>query len=649
MRRLIVGGFEVRSLGVSDPAKIGPYRTIAELGRGGMGRVLLCAAPDGRLTALKQVHSRFVQDDEYRARFRREVAGSRKVSGAYTAAVIDADLDAPTPYLVSVFVPGPSLREVVDAAGALPEEATVRLAAGLAAALAEIHRVGLVHRDLKPTNVLLAEDGPRVIDFGVVRVAEGDGDTLTGSGLLIGSPGYMSPEQATGGPITPASDLFSLGAVLVMACTGRDPFAGTSTLLTLYNVVHAEPDLSAIPPRLREIVGRCLAKDPMQRPTPAQVLTLLGEVPPSGRAWPPVVHRLIAGQRADLDRLLTGARDGHTLAEQNSPSLTPTPSAAGPAVMPAQRRRPARRRWPVAAGIVAVVAMVVAAVVLVHGYGGIAGRPPAASASSFATSLLPSQLPPGYVLCAVEGQSCVPGGTQVMAFGAGVYSYRVITGPTACSPAGSGGRDPDQRVLKSCFLAPIGGPSGYTSCATAGATCAVNGTREVAFGANGAFRFLTAAANIDCGTAAFGADPLPGVAKSCYLAPNKPPGDWTPCAAENGSCDVAGVQPLAFGANGAYVFGASAGTTRCTVDTFGVDPIANTVKNCYSWAGPPPGYPVECAAEDGNCSFTGEETVAFGVAGDYKYQTFTDGASCTVTAFHADPSANVAKACYLTR
>ncbi|MGW7314853.1 serine/threonine-protein kinase [Streptomyces sp. NPDC054865] len=319
----------MRPLGAADPATAGPYRLLAELGRGGMGRVLLGSAPDGRLVAVKQVHARFAADAGFRARFRREVAASRRVSGAYTAAVMDADADAPTPWLASVFVNGPSLGAAVDKAGPLPEESVRRLAAGLATALAEIHRTGLIHRDLKPENVLLAEDGVRVIDFGIARVTEDTETTeLTQTGWVVGSPAFMSPEQAEGRELTAASDLFSFGAVLVMAATGDSPFAGTSMAGTLYNVVHLEADLSALTPRLRTVVQPCLSKDPTARPTPEQLLTLIGPVAPADRPWPPAVHRTIAAQRAHIDRML-GDTD-RTLVPALVPNLRAEPGTAPP-------------------------------------------------------------------------------------------------------------------------------------------------------------------------------------------------------------------------------------------------------------------------------------------------------------------------------
>lgn len=320
----------MRPLESSDPTEVGSYRILGELGSGGMGRVLLGAGPDGRLAAVKLVHAQFMEDPGFRARFRREVEASRRVSGAYTAAVIDADPDAPSPWLASAFVPGPSLFEVVAAVGGLPEEAVLRLAAGLATALTSIHRARLVHRDLKPSNVLLADDGPRVIDFGIARATDSpDTGRLTQTGWLVGSPGFMSPEQAQGLPVSAASDVFSLGAVLVVACTGRDPFAGSAALQIMYNVVHTEPDLTAVPQAIRPIVEACLAKTPAARPTPAHLLEAIGTITPSTRPWPPAVHQLIARQRAELTSLL-GETDGSLLQPTPVTPTTPVVSDEGP-------------------------------------------------------------------------------------------------------------------------------------------------------------------------------------------------------------------------------------------------------------------------------------------------------------------------------
>ena len=322
----------MRPLGPSDPGRIGCYRLIAELGRGALGPVLLAAGPArlpaGRgpgTVALRRVREQFVEDDGFRARFRREVDAARQVSGAHVAAVLDADAHAPVPWVASALVPGVSLGAAVDAIGPLPEESLLRLAAGLASALTEIHRVGVVHRDLKPSNVILADGGLRVTDFGLARATERDGGSeLTHPSWLVGSPGFMSPEQAEGGRATPRSDVFSLGAVLVFACLGRSPFAGPSTPQTLYNVVHTEPDLGVVPDLLRPIVEPCLAKDPVRRPMPDQILESLGRIAPSTRPWSAPVHTLIARHNEEVARLVATA-----LAETSLAGTAPE-SAAGP-------------------------------------------------------------------------------------------------------------------------------------------------------------------------------------------------------------------------------------------------------------------------------------------------------------------------------
>ncbi|MFB7358821.1 serine/threonine-protein kinase [Streptomyces gardneri] len=322
----------------NDPTQVGPFRTVAVLGQGGMGRVLLGVAPNGSLVAVKQVHAELADDEGFRSRFRREVDASRRVSGAYTAPVVDADPDAPTPWLASLFLPGLPLSEVL-ADGFLPEEAVRQLAAGLAQALADIHRVGLVHRDLKPSNVMLTDDGVRVIDFGIARA--GDHLTkLTHTGALIGSPAFMAPEQITGGASTPAADVFALGATLVVACTGRTPFNGTSAPALMYSIAHEEPDLGAVPPGLRDLLGACLAKDPAARPSPQDLPALIGPVAPSTRPWPEAVHRRIAEQSAEVARLVSQA----------------PPAAPAPAPLPRVRSR-GRRRWTVAAVTAGVLAL----------------------------------------------------------------------------------------------------------------------------------------------------------------------------------------------------------------------------------------------------------------------------------------------------
>ncbi|MFS8095709.1 hypothetical protein LFM09_01095 [Lentzea alba] len=261
---------------------------------------------------------------------------------------------------------------------------------------------------------------------------------------------------------------------------------------------------------------------------------------------------------------------------------------------------------------------------------------------SFDVGVVPDQLPPGYALCATEGGSCTPNGTQVLAFGAGAYSYRTINGPTACETFG---KDPAPGLVKSCYLAPVGGPSGASLCASEGGDCQVNGRRAVAYGANGAFRFMTVNGTAKCTVAAFGSDPLPGAAKSCYVLPDAPGGSWEWCRDEGSTCVVAGTQ--AFGARGSYWTAKSDSTAKCGLGSFGVDPLYGVLKACYAWTGKPAGFTKDCAVENGTCSFTGVQTVAFGRNGSYTYKTFTGSAPCTNEAFGTDPVYGVVKSCYL--
>lgn len=269
-----------------------------------MGRVMLGVAPDNRLAAIKLIHSQWVDDAEFRARFNREVHTSRAVSGAYTAAVLDADPGAHVPWLASVYVPGPSLREAVDKVGRLPIHSVRALAMGLASAVSDIHRVGLIHRDLKPSNVILTDDGPRVIDFGIAKDQTGESD-VTHTGSVLGSPGYMSPEQAIGRPLTQASDVFSLGSMLVLAATGNGPFAAQSASQVLYKVVYEQPNLDNVAPEIRGIIWHCLQKDPARRPTAQQLMDMIGSLD-SSPPWPPAVQQMIQVQKLDVDDVRQG-------------------------------------------------------------------------------------------------------------------------------------------------------------------------------------------------------------------------------------------------------------------------------------------------------------------------------------------------------
>jgi eukaryotic-like serine/threonine-protein kinase len=294
-------------LRAEDPRQVGEYQLIGRLGAGGMGTVFLGRSPGGRLVAVKVVHEVLARDPEFRARFGREVQAARMVSGAFTAPVIDADADAARPWLASSYIAGPSLQQAVTDHGPLPAVTVTALAAGLAEALAAIHRAGLVHRDLKPSNVLLAADGPRVIDFGIARAA--DDATITRAGFVVGSPGFMSPEQVTAGDVGPPGDVFALGAVLVYAATGHGPFGQGPSHTLLYRVVHEPPDLDGIADReLRALISACLSKDPARRPAPRQVLARSagrGDAAGHfGEGWLPA-FLAGAGARADADESST--------------------------------------------------------------------------------------------------------------------------------------------------------------------------------------------------------------------------------------------------------------------------------------------------------------------------------------------------------
>ncbi|HXO23180.1 MAG TPA: serine/threonine-protein kinase, partial [Streptosporangiaceae bacterium] len=287
------------ALQADDPQRVGPYLLLGRLGSGGMGRVYLARSPGGRQVAVKVIRPQLAEDDGFRARFAREVSAARKVGGLFTAQLVDADLDSPVPWLVTAYVPGASLAQAVDQQGPLPDATVLALAAGLAEGLSAIHAAGVIHRDLKPSNVLLAPDGPRIIDFGISSAA--DAPSLTGTGLMIGSPGFMSPEQAEGMPVGPSSDIFSLAGVIIFAGRGEGPFGSGDTAALLYRVVHGTPNLDHIPARIRPLISRCLSRSAAARPTAPEFLAELTAAYPAAADladWLPARLVDLSAQRA---------------------------------------------------------------------------------------------------------------------------------------------------------------------------------------------------------------------------------------------------------------------------------------------------------------------------------------------------------------
>jgi hypothetical protein len=261
-----------------DPAEIGGYRLQARLGAGGMGRVYLASTPAGRPVALKVVRPELSADQEFRTRFRQEIQAAQRVHGLYTAELVDADPAATPPWLVTAYVPGPSLEEAIDANGPMPVAMVLRLIAGVAEALQVIHAADVVHRDLKPSNVLLAQDGPRVIDFGIARAMEAA--SLTRGDIMMGSPDFLAPEQILDLPISPAIDVFALGSLAVYAAVGRTPFGHGHITAVSHRVVHEPPDLEGCPPQLLTLIEACLEKQAKARPAPGRIIEFCVERTP---------------------------------------------------------------------------------------------------------------------------------------------------------------------------------------------------------------------------------------------------------------------------------------------------------------------------------------------------------------------------------
>lgn len=318
-----------------DPRHIGIYRLCGRLGAGGMGRVFLGLSPAGRAVAVKVVHPELAEKPEFVQRFRREVRAAEAVSGAYTAPVVAAGTENGMPWLATLFVAGPSLADVISQVGPLPETALWRLLGGLVEALEAVHAKGLVHRDLKPANILLAFDGPRVIDFGISRAL--DSTRITARRAAIGTPGYMSPEQLNGFPVGPPGDVFALGSVMAFAGTGANAFGGGDEVAIAYRVVHAEPDLTGMPASLRDLVTKCLAKVAADRPPLTWLLDAAtawpGSFPGSALAsfWPDPPAGIIRSCQEELRAQTTAdvSHEATLLSAAPSPAALADPSCIG--------------------------------------------------------------------------------------------------------------------------------------------------------------------------------------------------------------------------------------------------------------------------------------------------------------------------------
>ncbi|AWN31776.1 PQQ-binding-like beta-propeller repeat protein [Streptomyces sp. NEAU-S7GS2] len=388
------------SLRAGDPAEIGGYPLEARLGSGGMGTVFLARTSSGRRVAIKLIHPQFAADDEFRIRFRQEVAAARQVSGAFTAAVVDAAPEAEQPWMATTYIQGHTLARHIATKGPLSGAELRRLAIGLAEALRDIHRVGVVHRDLKPSNVVLSPEGPRVIDFGISRAM--DQQTLTITGRVIGTPPFMSPEQLQAPrDVGPRSDVFSLGTLLAYSATGHGPFDAESPYLAAYQVVHSEPSLEDVPAALRTVVESCLAKEPNGRPSADELLVLLRDLP---------------ADLGQIDARGVGAGRTRDMVTEHHFATPATPAPATPTITPAapdtgsadtSTGRRLRRRWrPVFAAAVAVTVAAIGGGVAALTAGGFGGNSDGDKGNSLAMQR--AALPDGFK----PWHETVPGGRE---------------------------------------------------------------------------------------------------------------------------------------------------------------------------------------------------------------------------------------------
>ncbi|EMF00801.1 protein kinase [Streptomyces mobaraensis NBRC 13819 = DSM 40847] len=325
-----------------DPRVVGSFRLHRRLGAGGMGVVYLGSDKRGQRVALKVIRPDLAEDQEFRSRFAREVSAARRIRGGCTARLVAADLDAERPWFATQYVPGPSLHDKVTEEGPLSAAQTASIGAALAEGLLAVHDAGVVHRDLKPSNILLSPKGPRIIDFGIAWAT--GASTLTHVGTAVGSPGFLAPEQVRGATVTPATDVFALGATLAYASTADSPFGQGSSEVMLYRVVHEEPQLMGVPDALAPLILACLAKDPEERPSTLQLSLRLKEI--AARE----AHGLPDGRRVPSRREPERPSD-RRVADHAHQSTEPRPAAAAqggssparpPATRPLRQPRPDR-------------------------------------------------------------------------------------------------------------------------------------------------------------------------------------------------------------------------------------------------------------------------------------------------------------------
>lgn len=386
----------IKPLATTDPARIGPYLLLGRLGAGGMGRVYLARSEGGRTVAVKVVHPEHVADPQFRARFRREVDAARRVGERYTAPVLDAAPDAEYPWVATGYVPGLSLEQVVRGHGALPAESVLALADGLLRALKDIHSAGIIHRDLKPSNVMVTVEGPKVIDFGIARAVETSVDSLlTSTGMVIGSPGFMAPEQIRGESAGPKSDVFTLGCVLTYAATGMLPFGNgvSNQHAVMYHIVEAEPDIGQVRDvGLRALIARLLTKSAAERPSVDELLAERGDQAPAVAAsWLPagVVGHLARQSARLLDAEAAPVREegvDRGTVDLRAPEVVSAavPVPVGGAAGPKRKREGRRRPWLVSVPLVVLLGGGGGTLAVLQPFGGDSGS--TASPSSGATT-----------------------------------------------------------------------------------------------------------------------------------------------------------------------------------------------------------------------------------------------------------------------